>query len=89
MSQGKAYQRLVNGKLEWVYPGTELRDKLKAKIKAIKLNLRSRLETDDEVRSRLSKDPIGRNMSWKMFSGDQLDDALADYKLPARQWIEE
>jgi len=77
-----AYSRLNNttGKIEWVYPGDKPSG---APVRRV----RTRLETDDEVRIRLHN--ASQHISAGKLSGRQLDDLLLAWSLELRKWIDE
>lgn len=77
----RPYSTLIDGRIVWVAPGEAPPAKAK----------RTRLETDDEVRARLSawarsSGYVG-DYSWLL--GNELDDHLKHVGLPARQFVEE
>jgi len=82
----RPYSTLRDGKIVWVYPGEALPA---AKV-------RSRLETDSEVRTRLNAEIKRRRAAdpfWLWFkqpgSGKDLDADLKELGLPARQMVDE
>jgi len=75
-TQGRrhAYSTLnVYGQIVWVYPGDSLRDRLEAKVRDFNYRLRSRTETDDEVRDRIKRHHPDM---WKHMIGDERGPAL-------------
>lgn len=77
-----AYSRLnsTTGKIEWVYPDDKPNGAFMRKAHV-------RLETDDEVRTRLHS--ASKHVSAGKLSGKELDDLLTVWGLESRKWIDE
>lgn len=71
------YSTLRDGRIVWVYPEPAGKSKKK---------LRSRPETDDEVRKRLLKAGLWH---YPMSSSKELDAQLEYWKLPPRGFVDE
>ena len=92
MSSQKAYSRLntYTGKIEWVYPGENINERYMKHLKDLRLNRRSRMETDDEVRRRVRKD---HPEVWSKMMGDEkghkLDQVLKHFDIGVRKAVDD
>ncbi len=76
----RAYQTLRGGRMVWVYPGET----------PPPAKLRSRQETDDEVRARIMLDrPWWTREEMARHSGPALDRMLKNLALPPRKIVDE
>ena len=87
----RSYSRVgPDGRFEWIDPPAQ-----SAADAAIRpTRIRSRLETDDEVRARLSvahasRNPWAPRETFGLSRGRALDELLKVYGLPARGYIDE